>query len=132
MTRRRAAPTEGECHEMELTAPKRDSPPPPFKALPRRGARPPGGILVAIVVEDRGGGIDANALKSIGEPFMSSKGRRRGLGVLKVKKMIAGADRGTVGIESDCGQGTRVKLVTPRPQTFDGGRKRKGRRRTRG
>jgi signal transduction histidine kinase len=93
--------------------------------------QPQGGILVAIVVEDRGGGIDASTLKSIGEPFVSSKGRGRGLGVLNVKKMVEGVHGGSVEIESERGRGTRVKLVRPRRQA-EGGGKKKSRRRARG
>lgn len=74
------------------------------------------GTLVAIVFEDRGRGIAADALAHIGEPFVSSKGVGRGLGVGNVRKMIEGVHGGTMEIASEVGVGTRVRVVLPRKQ----------------
>ncbi len=75
------------------------------------------GTLVALTVEDRGRGIAHDALPHIGEPFVSSKGSGRGLGMLNVKKMVEGIHGGSVEILSGAGEGTRVTLVLARKQT---------------
>ena len=74
------------------------------------------GTLVAITIEDRGRGIAREALAHLGEPFVSSKGVGRGLGMLNVKKMVEAVHGGSFEVESEKGGGTRVTIVLPRRQ----------------
>jgi signal transduction histidine kinase len=78
---------------------------------------PKGDVLVTIAVEDRGRGIDAKWIANVGEPFISTKGRGRGLGMLNVKKMVESVHGGVVDIDSEVGRGTRVELRVPRKQS---------------
>jgi signal transduction histidine kinase len=76
------------------------------------------GRLVALVVNDTGIGIDATALKSLGEPFQqadASVGRRfggTGLGLAISRKLLA-LHGGSLTIESTPGQGTTVRVLLP-------------------
>ncbi len=74
-----------------------------------------GWTLVAVVVEDAGGGVAASGLARLGEPFVSTKGRGRGLGVLNVKKMVESVHGGTFTLETIAG-GARATMVVPRKQ----------------
>jgi signal transduction histidine kinase len=70
------------------------------------------------VVNDTGIGIDAAALKSLGEPFQqadASIGRRfggTGLGLAISRKLLA-LHGGSLTIESTPGQGTTVRVLLP-------------------
>jgi signal transduction histidine kinase len=75
-----------------------------------------GGTLVAVAVTDRGVGIRASDVPNLGEPFHSSKGQGRGLGLLNVRKMVEMAHGGTLEIETERGVGTTMTLVVPRKQ----------------
>jgi two-component system cell cycle sensor histidine kinase PleC len=74
------------------------------------------GKSVALVVSDTGIGIDAAALKSLGEPFQqadASIGRRfggTGLGLAISRKLLA-LHGGSLMIESTPGQGTTVRVL---------------------
>jgi nitrogen fixation/metabolism regulation signal transduction histidine kinase len=74
-----------------------------------------GGTLVAVVVEDAGGGVAASGLARLGEPFVSTKGRGRGLGLLNVKKMVESVHGGTFTLETIAG-GARATMAVPRKQ----------------
>jgi signal transduction histidine kinase len=78
----------------------------------RRGA---GGVEIA--VEDHGRGIPAEALPHVFEPYYRVPETARGapgtgLGLAVVKALVD-AQRGTIGIASEPGRGTRVTLVLP-------------------
>ncbi len=76
------------------------------------------GQSVALLVHDTGIGIDATALKSLGEPFQqadASIGRRfggTGLGLAISRKLLA-LHGGSLTIESASGQGTTVRVLFP-------------------
>jgi signal transduction histidine kinase len=68
------------------------------------GDRPPG-IFAFIRVADDGPGIDLDAQERIFEPFVSSKGKHRGIGLSTVLG-IARAHRALLQLESAPGRGT--------------------------
>jgi signal transduction histidine kinase len=78
----------------------------------------PDGTNVAIVVEDRGMGIAAEALPHLFEPFFradASRSRKTGgfgLG-LSICKAIIDAHHGRIRIDSEPGKGTRVTVTLP-------------------
>jgi signal transduction histidine kinase len=72
--------------------------------------------LVALAVEDRGGGIDPSLIAQIGDPFTSSKGTGRGLGVLNVRRVVELVHGGTLDVRSERGVGTCMTLAIPRKQ----------------
>ncbi len=74
------------------------------------------GTMVALVVRDTGRGIEPGTLGRLGEPFVSSKGSGRGLGVLNVKRMVEVVHGGLVEVDSEPGKGTTVSLLVPRKQ----------------
>jgi len=108
-----ATPPGGQIH---LSA--ADGPPGPSADAPdvrpriRRGAIPE--PCVTIVVADTGGGIPAQRLEKIFEPFFSTKetGRGTGLGLAIVEDIVR-AHRGAIEIASAEGRGTSVLLYWP-------------------
>jgi signal transduction histidine kinase len=68
------------------------------------GDRPPG-LYVFVLVADDGPGIDLEAQERIFEPFVSSKGKHRGIGLSTVLG-IARAHRALLQLESAPGRGT--------------------------
>jgi signal transduction histidine kinase len=80
-----------------------------------RAERRKAGALVAVVVHDQGGGIAESRLARVGEPFVSTKGHGRGLGVLNVKNMVEGVHGGTFTLETVAG-GARATMELPRKQ----------------
>ncbi len=70
---------------------------------------------MAVVVEDAGSGVAESGLARLGEPFVRTKGRRRGLGVLNVKKMVESVHGGTFTLETIAG-GARATMAVPRKQ----------------
>jgi two-component system sensor histidine kinase HydH len=66
-----------------------------------------------IEIEDNGCGIHQENLKKIFNPFFTTKEKGSGLGLSIVRKIIEG-HQGSITIESEKGQGTRVKLLLPR------------------
>lgn len=66
-----------------------------------------------IEIQDSGCGISQENVKKIFNPFFTTKEKGSGLGLSIVKKIIEG-HRGTITIESNEGEGTRVKIQLPR------------------
>jgi signal transduction histidine kinase len=67
-----------------------------------------------VVVSDTGGGIPADDLEHVLDPFFSTKTDGTGLG-LPIARQIASAHGGTLGIESVPGVGTRVGVLALLP-----------------
>ena len=96
--------------------------------LNARDAMPQGGKLVvsnevrevadeavaAITVQDTGSGIDTAHLKHVFDPFFTTKGNHRGTGLgLAVSYGIVREHSGTMGVESEAGQGTSFSIELP-------------------
>jgi PAS domain S-box-containing protein len=73
--------------------------------------------FVAISVEDRGQGIPPDVLDKIFDPFFTTKpvGKGTGLGLSQVHGFAHQAG-GTVRVESELGQGTKVTILLPRDE----------------
>ena len=67
---------------------------------------------VALSVSDTGGGISAENLSRVFEPFYTGKPNGSGLG-LTIAERIMGAHGGRIEIDSKPGRGTRVTLLFP-------------------
>ena len=67
--------------------------------------------LLAIAVEDHGSGITPTLASQIGEPFLTTKGTGRGLGVLNVRRVVELFHGGTLEVRSDLGVGTCMTMV---------------------
>jgi signal transduction histidine kinase len=79
-------------------------------------AAPHGEDWAAISVADNGSGIDSEDLKSIFEPFFSTKGERgTGLG-LSITYGIVQKLGGRIEVESEPGEGTTFTVLLPRPR----------------
>ena len=72
----------------------------------------PDGMSVAIVVDDRGGGIADEIRGRVFDPFFSTKGEGTGLG-LAITRQIIEAHAGTVTAEAREGGGTRFRIMLP-------------------
>jgi two-component system sensor histidine kinase RegB len=72
------------------------------------------GSILSISIRDRGGGIPAEVLARIGEPFFTTKapGRGMGLGLFLARAVIEGVG-GTLQIDSSAGAGTEVSVRLP-------------------
>jgi two-component system NtrC family sensor kinase len=70
-----------------------------------------------IVVEDTGQGIARENLNEVYEPFFTTKAKGTGLG-LAISKQIVEAHLGTIKIESAAGEGTRVTIRLPVPESL--------------
>ncbi|MBA3459088.1 MAG: HAMP domain-containing histidine kinase [Deltaproteobacteria bacterium] len=72
------------------------------------------GSRLSISIRDRGGGIPAEVLAKIGEPFFTTKapGRGMGLGLFLARAVIEGVG-GTLRIDSHEGAGTEVLALLP-------------------
>ncbi len=72
------------------------------------------GSSLSISIRDRGGGIPAEVLRRIGEPFFTTKppGRGMGLGLFLARAVIEGVG-GTLQIDSKPGEGTEVLARFP-------------------
>lgn len=66
-----------------------------------------------IEIEDKGCGISEENAKRVFDPFFTTKEKGSGLGLPIVKKIIEG-HRGTIGIRSREGEGTKVEVRLPR------------------
>ena len=66
-----------------------------------------------VEIEDTGCGISKENVDKIFNPFFTTKEKGSGLGLSIVRKIIEG-HRGTIGIESIEGQGTKVQVQLPR------------------
>ena len=67
---------------------------------------------IVIAVRDTGGGIAADRLGSIWEPYVTDKAGGTGLGLAIVKQTVA-AHGGRVEAESASGSGTEIRLIFP-------------------
>jgi len=67
---------------------------------------------VALSESDTGGGITAENLPHVFEPFYTGKPNGSGLG-LTIAERIVGAHGGRIEIDSEVGRGTRVTLLFP-------------------
>jgi signal transduction histidine kinase len=85
-----------------------------------RARRVPEDAAVAITVEDKGPGLDAEELRRLGEPFFRGRRAREtqvagsGLG-LAVVRQIAAAHGGRLDVRSGPGEGSAFTLVLPAP-----------------
>ncbi|WP_438448689.1 ATP-binding protein [Gorillibacterium sp. sgz5001074] len=70
------------------------------------------GAMLLIRFEDNGGGIPAEILSRIGEPFFTTKEKGTGLGLLTSRRILAD-HKGSLDIASSPGEGTSVGLVLP-------------------
>jgi two-component system cell cycle sensor histidine kinase/response regulator CckA len=70
------------------------------------------GDYVALEVSDTGCGMDAATRSRLFEPFFSTKGSGRGLGLSATLGIIKG-HRGAVFVESEPGVGTSIRIVFP-------------------
>jgi len=70
------------------------------------------GALVEIRVQDRGEGVAPENRQKIFDPFFSTKGRNRGLG-LAISHAIAEAHNGLIEVESELGKGTTFRVLLP-------------------
>jgi two-component system sensor histidine kinase HydH len=66
-----------------------------------------------IEIKDTGCGISTENVDKIFNPFFTTKEKGSGLGLSIVRKIVEG-HRGTVGIQSSEGEGTRVEIQLPR------------------
>ena len=92
-------------------------------------AMPSGGTLtlgvaasdttVTISVSDTGGGIPADLLPRVFEPYVTTKTRGLGLG-LAIARRIVEAHGGRIEAESGAGHGTRFRVTLPRDESTDG------------
>ncbi len=73
------------------------------------------GPAVLLEVSDEGAGMGDDTLSRIWEPFYSTKGRGRGLG-LSAAFGILRAHRAGLGVESHIGQGSRFSIYFPVPR----------------
>ncbi len=73
-------------------------------------AKQPGLVLF---VEDSGCGIPPASLKTIFDPFYTTKENGVGLGLARVKQIVE-RNEGYIGIDSEVGRGTRFTLYFPR------------------
>lgn len=75
---------------------------------------PGGTIRLALTVEDTGRGIPREAQARLFEPFFQASGGGEGAGLgLSIVQELVGKLGGTITLESEPGQGTRVSLVLP-------------------
>jgi signal transduction histidine kinase len=70
------------------------------------------GMSVAILVDDRGGGIADDIRARVFDPFFSTKGEGTGLG-LAITRQIIEAHAGSVKAEAREGGGTRFRIMLP-------------------
>lgn len=70
---------------------------------------------VRVVVSDTGTGIPADVLPHVFEPFVSTKGAEKGVGLgLAIVYGIVTRHRGNIDVESEVGKGTKFVLELPR------------------
>ncbi len=69
---------------------------------------------VTVIYKDNAGGMSADLVQKIFEPFCASKISAKGTGVgMAVANGVIGAHKGTIALESEMGQGTQFKLTFP-------------------
>ena len=67
---------------------------------------------VVVTVADTGHGIPATELRSLFQPFRSTKPGGLGIGLYECKRILE-ANHGAIWVESEVGQGTRVRIELP-------------------
>jgi two-component system, cell cycle sensor histidine kinase and response regulator CckA len=70
------------------------------------------GDYVKVTVSDTGAGIDSEARERVFEPFFSTKGAGRGMGLAAAAGIVR-AHRGWLGVDGTSTQGTRFGLLLP-------------------
>lgn len=88
-----------------------------IEAMPKGGVvriemRPEPNEQVKITIEDEGEGIPPELMPHLGEPFITNKETGTGLGLMVSQRIIQG-HQGTLEVESEVGQGTKVVIVLP-------------------
>ena len=87
-----------------------------YQALPEGGSVHVGveanGGEVALVVEDNGPGIDAEASARLFEPFFTTKPSGTGLGLAIVRRLVE-AHGGTISVRNVDPHGARVEVLLP-------------------
>lgn len=78
------------------------------------------GAALTLTVSDTGGGIPAELLRRVFEPYVTTKTRGLGLG-LAIARRIVEAHGGRIEAESEAGQGTRFRITLPRDGSAGGG-----------
>ena len=79
------------------------------------GADLPEGPYVRLVVRDTGGGMTAETMTRVFEPFFSTKFAGRGLGLAAVLGIMR-SHKGAIGLDSEPGRGTTFTLLLPSSQ----------------
>ena len=74
---------------------------------------------LTISVSDTGGGIPADLLPRVFEPYVTTKTRGLGLGLAIARRLVE-AHGGRIEAESGAGQGTRFRVTLPRDGSTDG------------
>ncbi len=88
-----------------------------LEAMPRGGTltirwAESGGQQFVVEFEDGGGGIGADDLKMVGQPFFTTKERGTGLGVAIAQRIVE-RHGGTLSFESAAGRGTIARVTLP-------------------
>lgn len=94
------------------------SPPGATIDLQLEDVRVDGRGLLRILVADRGTGINAETLRALGEPFNSTKGAGRGLGLFAARHLTESLG-GSLTLAPRGGGGTEALLTLPRPSIVD-------------
>jgi signal transduction histidine kinase len=68
---------------------------------------------IEVVFSDHGKGIEKENMKDLFEPFFTTKLRGTGLGLAICRRIIEERHGGRIGIESEAGKGTTVKVELP-------------------
>jgi putative PEP-CTERM system histidine kinase len=68
--------------------------------------------FVVVTVADTGPGIEPEELRTLFQPFRTTKEGGLGIGLFQCKRILE-AHRGTIHIESEVGRGTRVRIALP-------------------
>ncbi len=78
----------------------------------RTEVRLPPGSYACLEVRDDGRGMPAATMERLFDPFFSTKGAGRGLGMAALQGIVR-AHRGAILVDSDPGKGTRVRILLP-------------------
>ena len=68
--------------------------------------------FVVVTVADTGPGIEPDKLRTLFQPFQTTKEGGLGIGLFQCKRIIE-AHRGSIHVESEVGRGTRVRIQLP-------------------